>query len=234
MARARRAWSVLRAEVRNLLRETVTAESFWTDAELLVYVNQALDMRVMELAEQHEGWVTDAFTANIVANQVEYTLQEGIGRVKRVVMIVPVGDDTIEVPLRRAEHWDDAVYKPTVATTDSNVLPTYRLMGNLLMLEPPPTTAVTAGLRCEFELAPDRLTADDSKIAARFPNVMETLLIYDTWDIALGVEDAQGNVDEQIKGRLSQFHRKYESMFHAYTAERSFGKSFVTPYYLGD
>ena len=92
MARARRVWSTMRTEVRRLLRETVAADSFWTDPELLDYFNHAIDLRVMILADQHEGWVTDTYDADLVANQNEYLIPEGTGRIKRILIVNTEGE----------------------------------------------------------------------------------------------------------------------------------------------
>ena len=197
MARARRAWSTLRTEVRRLLRETTAAGSYWPDADLLDYLNHAIDLRVMQLAEQHEGWVTDTYDADLVANQGEYAIPEGTGRIKRVLIVATEGSASYEMALVRNERWSEGLYETGAAGADPGrgYRPDYRFKGEFVILSPAPTFARTNGLKFEIEGAPARIAADGDKLDLRFPDSMETLLIYDVWDLAMGVEDSQGNDD---------------------------------------
>lgn len=235
MPRARRAWSTQRAEIRRLLRETTSATSFWSDTDLLDMYNQAMDLRAMQMMDVDEGWFTDRVETDLVANQKEYTLPEGTDRVLRVLLQWTSGGVTRETPLIRHERWSEAMATvPSVGNTAGGVLPTYRLTGELILLEPPVTEARTDGLVIEIESLPARLTGDASKLDLKFPSMAETLLIYDVWDIAMGVEDAQGNVNPQARGRLSGFHRKVEAQFMELCASRTKGRFFSSAFNLGD
>lgn len=237
MPRARRAWSTIRSEVRRLLRETTAADSFWSDTDLLDYFNTAQDLRFMDLADSDEGWFTEPWVTNIVANQKEYTIPEGTDRVKRVVLIFTEGGRTLEIPLTRNERWSDPmVTQSGVATGAIGAMPTYRIVGEEVWLEPPPTEARTNGLRIELEAAPARISADGDKIDLKWPSIAETLLIYDTWDIAVGVEDAQDLVSGNpvALGRLSRTRAQLESKWNTFIERRSYGRSYSAPFYTGD
>jgi hypothetical protein len=225
----------MRSEIRRLLRETTSATSFWDDTDLLDMFNQVADLRANQMMAVDEGWFTDRLEADIVANQKEYTLPEGTDRVKRILLQFTEGGITRETPLIRHERWSESMATVSgTATTAGGTLPTYRLVGELIYLEPPPTVARTNGLVIESESLPARLTVDGSKLSLKFPSLCETLLIYDTWDVALGVEDAQGNVDGQVRGRLQRFHQKYEAAFLELITSRSNGRHFSTAFSLGD
>jgi hypothetical protein len=234
VARARRAWSTIRDEVRTLLRETTAADSYWSDAELLIYANLAMDFRVMQMLETHEGWFTDRFEDDLVANQGEYTLPEGTDRVKRILLKWP--DTGLEVPLTRNERWSDSVVNGTSGSVADlgGALPTYRLVGEVLLLEPAPTVARTDGLVIEVEGLPARITGDASKFDLKFPSMFETLVTFDVWDVAYGVEDAQGNADPSARGRLQVLHSKIEAAFLDAVQQRTFGRVFGRPFNLGD
>lgn len=237
MPRARRAWSLILAEIRRLLRETVAADSFWSDADLLDAFNTAQDLRYMDLCDADEGWFTEPYVANIVANQKEYTIPEGMDRVKRVVLIFAEGGRTIEVPLTRNERWSDTTTTQSgVAAGSIGALPTYRIVGEEIWLEPPPTQARTNGIRIELEAAPARLVDGNSKIDLKWPAIAETLMIYDTWDIAVGMEDAQDLVSGNpvALGRLARVHSKLEAKWHQFIERRSYGRTYSTPFYTGD
>jgi len=228
VARSARNWSDIRSDIRTLLRETTGSTSFWSDAELLIYANTALDLRAYQLMDAHEGWLSERFTTDIVADQKEYTLPAGHDRVKRILLRFNEGSRSREIPLVRFERWSEPMYEGSSSTGVGSVS-SYRLVGNLIYLEPPPTRNETNGLVIEMESLPDRLDEDTDTLDVRFPSFMETLLTYDTWDIALGVEDAQGNVDPQTRGRLQRFHQKLEGMFNDVTAIRSHGRVFSSP-----
>jgi hypothetical protein len=232
MPRARRQWSALRAEIYTLLRETEGA-SFWTPAQLLVLFNSALDHRVMQLATLDEGWVTDEYETDLVEDQREYPLPEGAGRVKRVVIQHTTGGVKHERECHRDEQWGKNVYHGIGATSIESYHPTFRLQGNLIVLEPKPEFGATDGLRIDLELAPDRLSQDSSKIDLRFPDVMETLLVYDTVILALKMEHSLGRLPEDYLNHLMSFQKEYEAAFIDYCTDRTEGRFFGQPYRLG-
>ena len=229
MPRARRDWTALLAEIRTLLREDTSATSYWTDALLLNLFNQQTDFRVMQMAEAHEGWVTDSLVTNLVADQREYSLPEGAGRVKRVIRIFNPGTtNTTERPLERDERWSEPTYN---GIFDS--VPSYRMLGELLILEPTPQESVTNGLKIECEFAPARFTTGTDKLDLRFPDNTETLLVYDVAVAAYEVEAAQGNEPENLED-IRRARARYESVWMSYIEQRSFGRVFSTPHDYGD
>jgi hypothetical protein len=236
MARARRAWSTIRdTDIRPLLRETTAASSYWADSELLLYANLSIDLRAGQMMEYHEGWFVDRFLTNLVANQKEYTLQEGADRIRRILMNFNDGGNSFEVPLQRLErHSEPVASAGNSSVGGTGVVPSYRLMGELIYLEPAPTENRTNGLIIECESLPARLTGDADKLDLKFPSLMESLLVYDVVESAMAVEDSQGNVNPEVRGRIAAMRTQYERMFEAACEQRSFGRSFSTPFYLGD
>lgn len=235
MSRARRAWSTLRdSHIRVLLRETTAATSFWSDAQLLAMFNDSLDRRVMQLATLDEGWVTDQKTTGLVANQREYTAPEGTGRVKRVSLKYTLGANTIEMPLARREYWSDPVVHTTGSpATIEGYRPTYQLQGNLVILEPAPGFTLAGALLIDVEDAPSRIAADADKIDLRFPDVMETLLVYDTVILALAMEHSMGNLPEDYVNQIKEFRDSMEGIFLDYCSDRTEGLVCGRPFRLG-
>jgi hypothetical protein len=200
----------------------------------LVLFNSAMDRRVMQLATLDEGWVTDQRLAALVANQREYPLPEGTGRVKRVSLKWTEGSHTFEVPLERREYWNDAVvHTAGVPSTINMYRPTYQLQGNLIVLEPAPGFALADGLMIDTEDAPARLAADSDKLDLRFPDVMETLLIYDTVVLALAIEHSQGNLPENYVNHIRSFRDELEAIFLDYCSDRTEGMVRGRPFRLG-
>ena len=210
------------------------SESFWSDELLQDIWNRSMDKRVMELAEQHEGWVTTTFKTDLVAGQAEYTLPEGAGRVKRVLRVITEGDVTHTSPLIRAERWAMPTRSSTSSTVGRSTLPTYRLVGQLILLEPTPQESETDGLQIDLEFSPDRFDEDTDKLDQRFPDVMEALLVYDTAVEALAIEGSQGNLPQGYVDHLIRERNEYAANFFDFTAVRSYGRVFSQAYYLGD
>lgn len=190
----------------------------------------------MQLATLDEGWVTDQYYANLVADQREYPVPEGAGRIKRVSLLWTRGQTTWEVPLERREYWGEPVAHTAGQGSIDTYRPTYQLQGNLIILEPAPGFAQSNALMIDLELAPNRLTGDADEIDLRFPDVMETLLTYDTAVMALQIEksqdgarDAVGEIMDDIRG----FQRRYENMFIDYCTDRTEGVVRGRPYKLG-
>jgi len=235
MPRSRRAWSTMRdSDIRVLLRETVAATSFWSDAQLLLLFNAAMDLRVMQAAMVDEGWMTDQYTSGLVADQREYPLPEGAGRVKRVSLKWTDGSVTRETPLDRNDQWGQNVTHVAGSPGSiSSYHPTYQLQANLILLEPSPGFTRAASLMIDLESAPARLSADADKLDLRWPDVAETLLIYDTVILALAMEHSQGGTEADYVNHLRGFQREFESAFMEYITDRTEGRTFGQPFNQG-
>jgi hypothetical protein len=224
---------VIRTEIRTLLRETTSASSFWDDATLLYLFNACIDLRVMQLAMLDEGWVTDQVYTSLVSGQREYTLPEGAGRVKQVTLKYTLGSAQIERDLVRDDQWGTDMAHGIGATSITNYQPTYQLSANLILLEPKPMFALTDALQIDLEAAPARISADADKIDLRFPDVMETLLVYDTVVLALSQENSQSNQPENYVNAMQSFQQQYEATFMEYASDRTEGLTFGRPYRQG-
>lgn len=234
MPRTRRQWSALRTEIRRLLRETDSSTSYWSDALLLDLANQCLDRLFMQLVNADEGWLTSEETQDILEDTREYAIPEGVGRLKRVVIVRDEGGD-YEVPLARDEKWGSAVHHSDSASLNHGAYPTYRIVGNNVVLEPKPRETITDGLRLEGEAAPPRLTGDSSTLAAGLPtDVMETVLIYDVVVAALAVEASQGDLPETYVNHLVTHKAAIDAQWRDYIERRSAGRVFGQPFRLGD
>lgn len=239
MTRLRRTWLDIRAAIRRLIRETDETAPWWPNALLLDLFNDAMDKRTMDLALSTEGWVTDEIVTNVVANQREYSLPEGVGRVKRVSIAKTLNGTTIEQPLRREERWGTALISDESASGTDPYWdwPTYRLVGELIVLERPIGENITEGLRIDTESAFTRLSGDSSKLTIKFPAVLETLLKYDTAVAALHVESAQnvgGALNTRLTNELQIERDDLEVRWGLWIHARTEGRVFTEPYYLGD
>lgn len=236
MPRSRRTWATIRDnDIRVLLRETVAAESFWTDAQLLVLFNSAMDRRAVQLGILDEGWITSQHYSSLVANQREYALPEGAGRVKRVSLKWTEGSVTYEIPLDRNDRWGQAAIHVTGSPGSINSYrPTYQLQSNLILLEPAPGFNLAGALMIDLESAPTRLSSDTDKLDLAFPDVIETLLVYDTVILALAIEHSQGDTPSGYLNHLRSFRDELEKEFVEYCSDRTEGRVFGRGQRLAD
>jgi hypothetical protein len=221
-------------ELRRLLREETASKSFWDDPQLLDMFNASIDERVMQLATVDESWVTDEYYTSIVAGQREYPLPEGVGRVKRVMLLRTQGSRVTEIPLLRNERWSQPAVHGEPTVPFNQYKPSYRLLGNLLLLEPWPTVSETNGLRIDLESAPARLASAGDKLALRFPDIMETVLIYDTAVVALAQQNSQGAVGTADLPTLEKKQASLSARFAEYVTDRTEGRVAGPGLYLGD
>lgn len=223
MARTRRAWSLLRTDVRRLLNDEDASSPHWSDADLLALFNECKDHREMHLFEQHEGYGVFRYSDSIVAGQQEYALPEETGRV-RTVFIVQSGG-----ALKRAIHQDrqfSGTYQGDDTQTSSLNF-TYSLKDNHIFLYPCPSESVTNGLQFELETPTDRIENDSDKLPDSWPPFAETLLVLDTAIAALEMQaSAEGDLGESQLNPLRIRRGRYEEQFDSYTASRT--TSYVT------
>lgn len=228
MPRAHRQWSVLRGEIRALIGETDETNPFWTNGLLLQLWNAKLDKYTMQLGNAHEGWITDEVTTTPVAGQREYTLQEGTGRVKRVIWSRAHGSGSYDVPLQRNERWSEPVYH--AGSGEDETIPTIRFAGELLILEPAPQNVDNITIILEIESSQARFSGDTSTFAGRWPDVAEALLVYDTALAAFRWEAMQGRTPDPANVRMVKDERdEYKAEWDLYVEQRTAARVFSQP-----
>jgi len=232
--RQRRTQGQMAAEVRRMLRETVTAESYWTDQDILDAMNRCIDFRTLEMAEEHEGWFVAQLVTDIVANQREYEMPTNAGRPRRIGLRFTSGSSVTEFDLWRDDRLGADYSTGSGPFYGYGVRPTVRTVGNLLLLEPPPTMAQAQGLLVETEVAPPRLVDANSTIPDPFPDLFENLLVHDCFDDLVGIEDAQGNVNEQARGRIQIRHQALVKAWRNYTPLRMDARVLGRAFSMGD
>ena len=236
--RARENWGTMRRRVRQNIGEEDETDPHWTNQFLLDLFNEHLDLRFMQMCHADEGWSVDEYVADLVANQREYTMPVGADRIRQVKLVETSGGTITETPVGRSERWFDGVVHGSQPTTLLNgyYRPTYRMIGELLLLEPRPSVSLVGGLHVDVEAPQPKLTAaDTSVLPQRFPLVMETLLVLDTAVAVFAEEDAQSETDPRVSvGRLERRRNRYEAEFLEYVESRQASPVFSRPMHLGD
>lgn len=236
--RTRQAWSALRPQIRRLLLETDSTQTFWSDTLLQDIWNHCMTERALELGEAHDGWLTLGFVTNTVAGQREYAIPEGTERIRGVWLRFESGTAVEEYQLTRDDQIGGDYYQPASGTSfrDGGFRPTYRVVENLLSIEPPDPETRTNGLRLEIDALPPLFDDDNDKLSLLFPMSTEQLLIYDSVLMALGVEDSQGNQEDQQQAHshLYRFQRRLEAAWRDLIAVRNQSRVYGAAFMLGD
>lgn len=234
MPRTLRAWSAIKVDIRLLLREDTDDESYWDDDLLLQLWNECMDLRFMQLCDQHEGWGTVRSAVNIVAGTRNYTLPEGMGRPRRILL----SQNNVEIPLIRDDKHGVSTYTASIPYS-GGVVPSARLVGSDLYLDPTPGSNITNGLIYEHDSTPTRFSADGDSLNDVWPAApaeIESLLILDTAVACFEVEDAQGEAQTPVQwvSSIERRRARYEAAFFEFTATRFFAPQRSRGLDLGD
>lgn len=138
--------------VRNLLNQPNAANSFWSDAEIVAYLNEAIRMYFLEVTNNDEGFWTKTANLDIVANTETVALPTDCFEIKAVYKAVTNG--YVVLPYRNAES--DS-YTTLGGTSGDVYFPSYYFRENSIVLRPVPNFSQTAGLSVEYIYFPDML-----------------------------------------------------------------------------
>lgn len=229
MTRTRRTWGALRPEIYLLLLQTEGNEGSIGEPTLRLLWNQCKDRRQMELEDNDEGFFVRRFYTAIAPPPVNepHLIQfpSAIDRVKRVLRIFEDGD---EKALHRAERYSEGVARFFTGSRDG-YLPTYRLMDDAIVLEPPADFTQADGIAIEAEAPDDLFLDDDSSLSSSWPVFAEFLLELDTAIAALDTEEYQAGSSAEIVSGLRIRRRDYEDAWYQHIAERTRGRTFASP-----
>lgn len=140
--------------VRDLLNQPNASNSFWSDAELVRYINEGIRMYFLEVTTNDEGFWTKTADLSMVANVETITLPSDCFKVKAVYRAVSQG--YVVLPYRNAES--DS-YSTISGGAGDTYLPSYYFRENSLVLRPVPNSDQTNALRIEYIYFPDSMNA---------------------------------------------------------------------------
>lgn len=230
MPRTRKSWGELRPIIRRYLGDDVEPYTH-SDELLLDGWNQALDDRALQLGLEQQFWTTRRFVDDLVADQSHYAAPEEAARITRVSRVF---EDGTETPLVRDER---TVERTLRSSGSSSYLPMYRLMGQYVVLNPPPGEAYTGGIALECEVAEDHFSGDSSKLPLTWPIFMENLLIMDTelFVFEQQQESAGELAPDQQQSAITLLARRsrYERKLEDYLQRRSLSPGRVASFQQG-
>lgn len=163
--------------VRSLLNQPNAANSFWSDADLTAYINEAIRMYFLEVTNNDEGFWTKVADFNITNGQETVALPSDCFEIKAVYKAVNNG--YVVLPYRNAES--DS-YSTNGGLGGNTYFPSYYFREDSLVLRPVPNFDETAALRIEYIYFPDMLqNAGDtmnSNVLPIFRQLIEMYAVY--------------------------------------------------------
>lgn len=181
-----------------------------TDAQLLVWLNEAYMYMVDQIIQENPDYFTTSDITNLIANQWEYWMPADAAQITLVYAnftgtwrrLFPL-QDIGEVP---------NMADPTVAPQFTEVDPHYYITGGKLGILPIPSKNVTNGLRIWFTYIPTELGANDIPAFNRKYHHLISLGAYPNY---LDLDDQH----QQAEVKLNRFEQRVQEMVES-VAER--------------
>lgn len=176
----------MRTRLRRKLDES--EESYWTDAELTDYINEAYYYYWEWLLNARDNRSLKSTTLDIVAGTAEIALPSDFV----VARLVEKVEDNSTYPIKWFERFDEPNY--TAGVSYSNYYPdfTIRFVGSNVVLEPTPNTSQTGGIKLTYYFHPTELSDDTDIPDAGFSPLYHSLLPFKAAVYAKTKEEAYG------------------------------------------
>jgi hypothetical protein len=160
-------------EARIFLNQPNKSNSFWSDEELTMYLNDAVRTYFTMLVEAGQGQF-DVTPANldIVAGQEEVSLPSGCYEVRAVYKKRTDAYEILPFVNNVTEN-----YSTQGGTSAEAYTPSYYFRGDALVLHPVPQFSETAGLKVEYSKIPDTMIWGGDTLNTGISPVFKELII---------------------------------------------------------
>lgn len=159
-------------EVRNMLNQPSASNSFWTDAELTGYLNDAVAMYFHEVSERSEGQFEKVVDLDVVANTETIDLPTDFFEMKTLFRKT---NGTYFILTYRNNLTENYTTEPT--SNSSTWLPTYYFRDNQIVVHPQPDFNETAALRMEYTYLPDTMVYGGDTLSAGISPIFKELIV---------------------------------------------------------
>lgn len=220
MPRERLTWAQHRELIRRYLGDLEEPFAFGDDL-LLQGWNASMDEVSMDLGVLAQSYTVVRFVEDLVAGQAFYALPGNVTTTPRVFRIFTARSNR-EIELTFDEKVASGSHP--VSYEGDGYLPTYRLVGQHVRLDPAPAQDETGGLAIYAEIAEEGFSGDDSRLPVSWPILCEELLRISTSLYVFEQEqesggDRGGESNASILG-LAIRRRRYESKLHDFLERR--------------
>lgn len=179
--------------IRNMLGQPDPNNSYWTDGELLAYINEGVRVHFAELTCVDEGHFVTSTTLNIVADTRTVALPSDFFKVK---VLYRVANGT-NYPLVYRNNLNSA-YSTTGNSTGQGYMPDYYFQGNSIVLMDTPNFSETGALLLEYIQFPETLLNGSDQLTAQIsPIFRQVIERYATYQAKLKESLGTGSVIPQ-------------------------------------
>jgi hypothetical protein len=206
-----------------MLKQKDPTNSFWSEVELISYVNEAIRLYFLECTINNEGYFTTTTDLAIVSGSETVALPTDCFEVKNLWKSVTNG--YILLPYKNS--LTDSYSTQSGGGTDS-YLPSYYFRGNNLVLRDTPNFSQTAGLKLEYIQFPDTMIyGGDSMTNQVSPIFKQLIVMYAVYKAKLS-ESLANNVN--LYAAAKQNVDELYTIFKDTISNRSKNPTFVTPF----
>lgn len=157
--------------VRDFLNQPEETNSFWSDDELIRYLNEGIRRYFAEVVLRLEGHFTTTTTLNLVANTESVALPSDCFAVKALYRTVSNGYQLLAPDNNTTEG-----YSTSAGGSGDGYLPNYRFQNNNLILRPLPGFSETSGLKIEYIQFPETMVTGGDSMTAQVSPVFKDLI----------------------------------------------------------
>lgn len=215
----------LLSNVRNFLGQPNPVNSFWSDVELIEYLNEAVRMYFAEVVKNSEGYFQPTpVTLNIVADTETVALPTDFFEMRGLY-------------IQRSNGWEVLEYRneltngflTNIGSGGSNTYsPLYYFQGNNIVLRPTPNFSQTAALRLEYIAFPDQMINGGDTLTNQVSPIFKQLIeMYAVYKAKLKQSMVNGvDLISIPKQNLDQIYLQFKNTIN----KRSQYPEFVTPF----
>ena len=159
------------SNVRNLLNQPNPANSFWTDLELIEYLNEGVRMYFAEVLKNAEGQFVAQTDLTITANTETVALPTDFFEARALYIV-------------RNNGYEILSYQPNITsgygtlggTSSSLYSPYYFFRANNIVLRPVPNFTLASALRLEYVQFPDTMVNGGDSLTNQVSPVFKQLI----------------------------------------------------------
>jgi hypothetical protein len=214
---------VMLQSVRNMLGQPDPNNSFWTDLELIEYLNEAIRIHFAELSKIDEGHFVTTTTLDFVSGTPTVALPTDHFQTKGLYRVVSQGKQLLEY---RNNLRNDIVQD--AGCSGDGYLPAYSFQGNNFLLNPVPNFSAEDGLYLEYIQFPEQvLNGSDVLTAQISPVFRQVVERYATYLAKLKESMTNGSV---IPASLTQNLADVLQQFRDVISIRSKNPTYTQPF----
>lgn len=216
--------SKLLFSVRNLLNQPNPVNSFWTNAELTEYINEAVRMYFAEVIKNSEGYfLASPVYLNITANQETVALPDDFFEMRALY-------------IQRNNAWEILSYQNNVTsgfytnagTSGNSYLPYYYFQGNNIVLHPVPNFSQVGILRLDYMSFPETLVNGGDTLTNQVSPIFKQLIeMYAVYKAKVKESMVNGVVMHEVpKENLNQIYLQFKETIN----KRSNFPEYIVPF----